>query len=419
MTKALDRLVNSINSLAAMSKDSVADVFEPMARGFSQAGVRLANERAVLTLIAMNPGSSNAELARLSGLGPQTTSRIAADLEARGLVLRGQVRRGRRGQPATPLFLNPHGAYTIGVEIGWRHLQVLLFELSGQTLASVRRSYCWPDARTVAGDAVAEIGTILAGMTPEQRQRLAGIGLASPSLIERNIARLGAPDEQRELWQGLDVAGRIARDTGIEVDWINDGSAACWSELIAQPAPRPGSFAYFQVSTFIGAGIVIDGALWEGSGGNAANLGAIMVADAQGRPTYVHLEASILALERRLEAAGMALPRGNPLNWDWDALEPVVGEWLDAGGAALAKAVVSTRAVVELDRAIIDGTVPRSVVERLLERVRHHLAALPLMNQGMPVVGIGHLGESAAATGAAQIVLFRRFFSRAWNLFST
>lgn len=402
-----------------MPKDSVSDVFEPMARGFAQAGVRLANERAVLTLIAMNPGSSNAELARLSGLGPQTTSRIVAELEARGLVMRGQVLRGRRGQPATPLFLNPQGAYTIGIEIGWRHFEVLLFEMSGKTLASVRRTYAWPDARTALGDAVAEVATILAGMTEAQRGRLAGIGVASPSNIERNIARLGAPDEQRALWTGLDIAARIARDTGIAVEWINDGSAACWSELIAQPAPRPGSFAYFQVGTFVGAGIVMDGALWEGANGNAANLGAIVVSDADGKPTYVHLESSLLALEARLRASGMPLPTGCALNWDWPSLEPVASQWLDAAGAALAKAVVSTQAVIELDRAIIDGIMPRPIVQRLLERVQHHLDSLPLMTVEQPSVGMGHLGESAAATGAAQIVLFRRFFSRAWNLFST
>ena len=101
-----------------------------------QAGVRIANERAVLTLITITPGSSNADLARRSGLGPQTTSRIISDLEERGLIVRGQVLRGRRGQPATPLFLNPQGAYSIGVEIGWRHLHVALVNLTGNVLAS-------------------------------------------------------------------------------------------------------------------------------------------------------------------------------------------------------------------------------------------------------------------------------------------
>jgi predicted NBD/HSP70 family sugar kinase len=402
-----------------MQKDSAKAVFGPLARGVAQSGVRIANERAVLTLIAQNPGSSNADVARMTGLGPQTTSRIVSELEARGLITRGQVLRGRRGQPATPLFLDPHGAYTIGVEIGWRHLEVLLFEMSGKTLASVRRSYAWPDARTIFADVAAEIATMQSGMSGLQRARLSGVGVASPSFIERNIGRLGAPEEQKALWQGIDIPGRISRDTGLSVEWFNDGSAACWSELIAQPVPRPLGFAYLQVGTFVGAGIVIDGDLWEGPSGNAANLGGIMVPDAEGEPTYVHLVASLIALQQQLERVGQRLPAGSPLNWDWEALEPVASQWLEGAALALAKAVISTRAVIELDKAIIDGVMPRAVLERLLARVRHHIAELPMITTDRPIVGMGHLGASAAATGAAQLVLFRQFFSRAWNLFAT
>ena len=85
-----------------MQSNVVDDGIGPTARGFAQSGVRIANERAVMTLIGLNPGVSNAELARLTGLGPQTTSRIVTDLEARELVLRGEVLRGRRGHPALP-----------------------------------------------------------------------------------------------------------------------------------------------------------------------------------------------------------------------------------------------------------------------------------------------------------------------------
>lgn len=401
-----------------MQKDSETTEFNPMSRGVAQSGVRITNERAVLTLLALNPGASNADVARLSGLGPQTTSRIVAELESRGLVIRGEVLRGRRGQPATPLFLNPHGAVSIGIEIGWRHIEVLVLEMSGKVLASVRRSYAWPDARTIFADIAAEVATIRSGLTELQCSRLAGIGVASPSDIGRNIGLMGAPDEQSALWREIDLVDRIAKDTGLSVQWFNDGNAACWSEVIAQPAPRPQGFAYFQIGTFVGAGLVANGELWEGNG-HAANLGSIMISDDQGNPTFVHLVASIIALQRLLVSAGIEVPTGSPYNWDWDGLEPVASQWLDNAGLALAKAIVNTRAVIELDKAIVDGVMPREIVARLLERVQFHLAGLPTLTIDPPVVEMGHLGGSAAATGAAQLVLFQRFFSRAWKLFST
>jgi len=401
-----------------MQKNSETAEFNPLSRGVAQSGVRITNERAVLTLITVNPGASNADVARLSGLGPQTTSRIIAELESRGLVMRGDVLRGRRGQPATPLFLNPQGAVSIGIEIGWRHYEVLVLEMSGKTLASVRRSYLWPDARTIFADIAAEVATIKSGLTDLQRARLAGIGLATPSKIGRNIGLVQAPDDQAALWGEIDLVARIAADTGLPVQWFNDGNAACWAEVIAQTSPRPQGFAYFQIGTFVGAGLVANGELWEGNG-HAANLGSMLIADAQGKPTFVHLVASISALQAQLTAAGMAVPGGSPFNWDWNAMEPVVTQWLDSAGLALANAIVNTHAVLELDKSIIDGVMPRPIVERLLERVQHHLATLPTLTADHPPVEMGHLGASAAANGAAQLVLFQRFFSRAWKLFST
>ena len=402
-----------------MQRNSVDDSIEPMARGFAQSGVRIANERAVMTLIGLNPGVSNAELSRLSGLGPQTTSRIVSDLEARELVLRGEVLRGRRGQPATPLFLNPDGAFGMGIEIGWRHFEVLLFSMAGVTLASIRRSYAWPDIHTIFAEVAAEVATLRAGMTAQQAGRLVGIGLATPSRIERYLERIGAPADQVALWHGVDLAAEVSRAVGETVEWVNDGNAACWAEFIARPTPRPNGLAYFQVGTLVGAGVAIEGHLWEGRTGNAANLGAILVPDADARSTSVHSIASILALQQRIEATGGTLPPGDPMNWDWSTLEPVATAWLDDAGRALAAAVVSTRAVMELDVTIIDGVMPRAVVERLLERVHHHLDALPVSADDRPEVAIGHMGGAAAAMGAAQLVLFRRFFSRAWNLFAT
>tara|TARA_R110002124_G_scaffold44422_10_gene135551 strand:- start:19020 stop:20225 length:1206 start_codon:yes stop_codon:yes gene_type:complete len=390
----------------------------PLSRGVAQSGVRITNERAVLTLIAFSPGASNADVARLSGLGPQTTSRIIAELESRGLVIRGEVLRGRRGQPATPLFLNPHGAVSIGIEIGWRHFEVLVVEMSGKTLASVRRSYSWPDARTIFSDIAAEVATIRSGLTDLQQARLAGIGVASPSYIWRNIDLLDAPEEQAALWREIDIADRIASDTGLAVQWFNDGNAACWSEVIS-PSMRPSfGYAYFQIGSFVAGGLVTNGELWEGNG-HAANLGSMLICDDQGKPTFVHLVASIVALERLLTKAGMAVPDGSPFNWNWDELEPVATQWLDNAGLALAKAIVNTHAVLELNKAIIDGVMPRPIIERLLERVNHHLAVLPTLTSDHPAVELGHLGASAVATGAAQLVLFQRYFSRAWKLFST
>ena len=332
--------------------------------------------------------------------------------------MRGQVLRGRRGQPATPLFLNPQGAFSIGIELGWRHIELVLNDMSGRTLSSVRHLYAFPEVDMVFSTIAAQAAEFAAMLEPQHRARLLNIGVASPATIARNVDLLGASPAQKAAWANIDIAERIATETGLDTVWFNDGNAACWAEIVAQPAPRPTNFAYFQIGAFVAAGIVTNEGLWEGPTGRAANLGAIMVADQAGQPTFLHLVASIRAFERRLAAAGVPIPSGSPHLWDWKALEPQAASWIEDAGRALAQAVISTQAMVELDKAIIDGVLPRAVLTRLLDAVRRHLALLPQLSMDRPAIDIGHLGISAAATGAAQLPLFRRYFSRGWSLFS-
>lgn len=401
-----------------MRTPSNHDVFEPIVRGITQTGVRLANERAVLTLIAGVPGVSNADMARRTGLGPQTTARILSDLEARNLVTRGAVLRGRRGQPATPYQLNPDGAFAVGVEIGWQHFEVWLQNFLGQPVAVTRRSYAFADPSTIFGAIAADVETLLGGLGAGRRERLAGISVTSPGNFGPLLERLGAAPEDIDAWAGIDIANRLERETGIPAMWVNNGSAAAWCEIMAHPTPRPRGIASFFLGTFLDGGVVMDGNLVEGPYGNAADLGAIMVHSRSGQPGYLHLAASLHALVARIRSAGGVPPQGSARKWNWDSFEPHVENWLDDAGYALAQAILTSAAMSEIDLALINGDLPESILQRLAARTATHLQAMPLLLSNRPELVAGRGGPSAAVVGAANLLLFRRYFSRAWDLFA-
>ena len=66
-----------------------------LARGTTQSGVRLYNERLVLSLIRKHGSLPKAEIAKLTGLSAQTVSVIVRQLEADGLVLKEKPQRGK------------------------------------------------------------------------------------------------------------------------------------------------------------------------------------------------------------------------------------------------------------------------------------------------------------------------------------
>lgn len=391
---------------------TVQDVFDPSARRMSASELRLSNERAVLTVVATQPGSSAAEIARRTHLAPQSVARMLGDLENVGLVIRGEARKGLRGQPAVPIYLNPNGVFSIGCELGWQHYRIVLRNLAGAVMGEHSRDYDYPHATGL----FEEIGSLvrqLATLVPEEyRDRLIGVGLAMPTNMHLNLALLGAPQDEIAAWMGLDSVAALSATTGLEIFPYNDGNAACWGELIAIRPPRPRNITYVLISTFVGAGVVAQGKLWEGPKGNAANLGSMLIAGEDGEPTFVHLVASIHAFETRLRKAGLTLPPGLPENWDFDAFGALTDEWLDGVARAVAIAIINAHAMLESDLAIVDSALPGPIRARLVEKVRDQLAKRPMLTSEHPPVQQGQLGGRAPAMGAALMPMYRRYFSR-------
>jgi len=381
-------------------------------RGIQPSHVRQTNQRAILSVISLQPGISNAELARVTDLAPQTVSAVLADLEQRDLVTRGEVVRGKRGQPATPLYMNPVGALSIGAEIGWRHIEVCLVGIGMQVLSRVRRDYEYPDGASIFADLADMIGGLVATLPVAERRRLTGMGLAAPGGLGDPAALLAPPPGQQELWAGVDIARAAAEATGLEVSLFNDGHAACWAQRVAHPAPRPLSFVFLLLDTFVGGGVLAENRLWEGPTGSAANLGAMLVTDREGRMSYLHEVASLWALERRLQAAGFGLDavgRGA----EAPALRALLQAWIADAADALAQTLMNATRVMEFELAVIESALPPPLTAEIVAATAERLGRFPTLvhKTHVPVVA-GQLGRSGAAQGAALLRMHRRFFSR-------
>lgn len=386
------------------------DIFDAEGRALRHKGLRRANEKTVLRVVGFNSGVSNAEISRLSGLAPQTVSAILTNLEAEGLVERGPALRGRRGQPATPILLNKNGGYAIGVELGWRHTDVILLNMHAEVLGHRRLDYDYPDAATIFD----QIGTFvleLSGLLPADKLvRLLDFGLAMPSGMPAGLDRLGAPEAISARWRNVDAQAEMAARTGVDVSVLNDGNAACWAELIAMPPPRPANIIYFLVSHLVAAGMVGDGVLWRGPTGNAANLGSMLVQLDGNGPKQVHAIASLRALGEALDRAGKSQSGAAWADWDWPGIAPEVECWIGDSARALARTVVNATTVIEAPLVIIDSVIDRAITERLVERVKAEIDQLPVRGLQLPQVMVGRYGAMAPAVGAAELPMFNRYF---------
>jgi predicted NBD/HSP70 family sugar kinase len=371
--------------------------------------MRAQNERLVLTLIRRHGALAKSEIARLTGLSAQTVSVIMRALEDERLILRGEPQRGRVGQPSVPMKLNPRGAFFHGLKIGRRSVEMVLTDFLGTILARHVRQHDYPDYDTVLAFALETANDLAGSLSADERERIAGLGIAMPFEIWGWAAMLGVQPEAMTPWQQRDIKKELSEGLACPVFLQNDATAACSAELVFGTHEQPSDFLHFYVAFFIGGGVVLDGRLFHGPTGNAGAVGSMPVPDRTGQMRQLIDLASLVTLERRLQASGIDASPMWASSERWTLPEGIVTDWLDEAAEAIAHAVHGALAVLDFSAVKIDGWMPEEVRRDLTERVGACLQRHDLTGLDMPDIQEGSIGPNARTLGAASQPLLARF----------
>jgi len=138
-------------------------------------------------------------------------------------------------------------------------------------------------------------------------------------------------------------------------------------------------------------------------------IGPLTVAGPDGKPVQLLDRASIMLLERMLQAEG----RDPSALWhspgNWEGFEDLVEEWIGIVARGLAQAVVSAASIIDFEHVIIDGGLPVPIRERIVAATRSETSNYDLRGLQMPVILPGTVGILARALGAASLPLFDKF----------
>lgn len=381
----------------------------PDLRGTNQAGMRAHNERLVLSLLRQHGALAKSDVARITGLSAQTVSVITRALESDGLIRRGEPVRGRIGQPSVPMSLAPDGAFFLGLKLGRRSAELVLIDVVGGVRAARRRTWPWPTPDSVLDFVADALPAALAVLTPAERTRLGGLGIAMPFQLWAWVDYIGAPQAEMDAWRTRDIQAEIAARFALPVFLQNDATAACRAEHVFGTGERPRDFLYFYVGFFIGGGLVLNGRLYTGPTGNAAGVGPMPVPGPDGRMVRLLDIASLHTLAVAVARAG-----GDPAElWEspegWDIPACVAEAWADEAAQALAAAVMSAAALLEIASVVIDGWLPPALRARLTAATAAAFAGLDPSGISPPVIREGTVGPGARALGAAALPLAQRY----------
>lgn len=377
--------------------------------GSNQTRVRAYNERLVLSLVRRHGHLPKSEIARRSGLSAQTVSVIMRSLEADGLLLRGDPIRGKVGQPSIPMALNPGGVYSFGLKIGRRSADLVLINFLGDSLTSQRITYDYPMPDALLDFASTAILDASKAFSDEDRQKIAGIGIGLPFQLWNWEEQVGAPKGTMDVWKHVDIAAALEERCRFPVFQLNDATVACGAELTFGRGPEFSDFVYFYVGTFVGGGIVLNHSVYSGRTGNAGAFGPMPLISADGTSTQLLAETSLYSLEKSLLKEGRDPTFLRQADANWGDLGEILEEWLDHVAHYLAMAVISACAVIDFEAAIIDGSFPVEIRQRLVEKVSAAIDTIDLQGIVLPSIQEGTIGSGARALGAATLPLLNRY----------
>ncbi len=368
------------------------------------------NRRVVIEAVRLGGALSRAEIARLTALSSQTVSNIVGELESAGILKAAAPRKSGRGQPATPLSIDPDGAYSIGVQLDHQSLIGVVVDLGGRVRAKLDLPVEQPTPET-ALPLIARTVARLRKTVQIDESRLLGLGLAIPGPfgIEgmTSVGPTALPG-----WQDVPIAARLTRLTGLPAIVENDATAAAIGERLHGVARRLDSFVYLFIGTGLGAGLFLNGQLYTGRARNAGEIGHMIVTPG-GRPCVCGNRG---CLERyvSLRAAYEDLGLPDPDHATPDMLEamlqagdPRLDAWIAGVIAPLRQAINILESLLDPDAIVLGGFMPPALLQVMLAR----LAPLPLSvgarrARDMPRVLVGAAGRETSALGAAALPIF-------------
>ncbi len=374
--------------------------------------LRERNRLQVLEVVRGSASVSRADIARSTGLARSTVSTLVNELLGAGLLVeRGAPEDGAatQGRPPVLLSFDPSAGAVLGLHFDHPVLRVAVADLGYTILAEATVPVDVDhDAQDSLDAAVALIDEVLAKSGVE-RERLIGAGAALAGPIDQATGTVGSSAIMPG-WVGMPLAQELTARLGLPVHVDNDANVGALAESVLGAGRGVSEMAYIMLGSGIGAGLIIGGQVYRGSGGTAGEIGHVLV-DEHGPlcrcgnrgclETYAGADALLDLLRRQrgdeLTVDGLVdLARGGDA-----ACQRVIAD--AARFVGVAAATLCNQLNPEL--LVIGGELAQTGA-LLLDPLREAIAryAIPSAAEDVRVV-VGELGERAELLGALVLVL--------------
>lgn len=353
------------------------------------------NQRVTLQAIRVNGEITRIDLARITGLTPPSIANITNRLLGEELIVEVGRLRGRRGQPAKRLAINPDGCFSIGLNIDRDHVTVVALDITGNVRARITDEIDFALPNAVATFARKAMDQML--KTKQfARGKIIGTGVALPD----DLGQVDLPHRPSSygVWNTVDVTKMLHDILPSPILVENDAAAAAIGELQFGHGLRSPTFFYILISGGLGGGLVIDGNYFRGADGRSGEIGFLPLRSRRTKAHSLQGVVSLSALYERLLEKNRPISRPDALE-SLDAKgQAVINDWINDSADFLTEPLIAVSCLVNPKAVFIGGRLPGALVDRLAERLNERLRS-----RGGEVPKIAPVMRAAMATDAPAV----------------
>ncbi len=381
---------------------------------------KLRNRDLVLKTIFETETISRAEIARITRLTRTTVSDVVGGLLAEGLVREVGIGESIGGKSPILLSLVKDSRYMISVNLAHDQFCGAVVNLRGE----IKDMESVPVSGRDGEQALALVYEILDRLVQKQWAPLVGIGVGTPGLV--NTSEGMVVNAVNLDWQNLPLAQLLRNRYHMPVHIMNDSQAAAIGEYVYGGGYKADeNLVVINIRQGIGAGILVNGRLFQGDGGGAGEIGHMVIQENGalcrcGNHGCLETVASTRAVVQRAKALAVEYPSSTlaqrPENITLDSLQAA----FDAGDALACKVVLeaghylglsigSLISMLNMQRFVLIGDMTR-FGEAWLEAVRTGAgsSALAKLAEGTRIE-VGKLDYRGCMMGASALTLLNGY----------
>ncbi|CAM3745501.1 ROK family transcriptional regulator [Parendozoicomonas haliclonae] len=236
--------------------------------------VKEKNTSAVFKAIVEHGAISRIQIARTCLLAAGSVTRITRLLLENGLIQEVESQSHERGRPSVLLVARKQSLHILTISADRHHIHYGLCDLSGELLAEHKEPLQATQSDEFLQQIIQSTQTFIQQHSQLTRQ-LIGIGITTPGLVHSETGVVHSMPHLQTY--GLPLADRLKQATGLPCFVGNFSSAITLAEHQLTPHNPCRNSLLVSIHNGVGAGMILDGRLYEGSALTAGEIGHIQI----------------------------------------------------------------------------------------------------------------------------------------------